>query len=62
MSILYLIVEQVFSDVESSAAAVLQAVLEVAEDVPEEAADVLVDCAAAEESGVDQSLYSQLNF
>ena len=62
MSILYLIAEQVFSDVESSAAAVLQAVLEVAEDVPEEAADVLVDFAAAEESGVDQSLDSQLNF
>ena len=62
MSILYLIVEQVFSDVDSSAAAVLQADLEVAEDVPEEAADVLVDFAAAEESGVDQSLDSQLNF
>ena len=47
---------------QSSAAAVLQPVLEVVEDVPEEPADALVDCAAAEEAGVDQRLDFQLNF
>ena len=45
---------------QSSAAAVLQPVLEVVEDVPEEPADALVDC--AEEAGVDQRLDFQLNF